>query len=113
MTLVVGKVTAKGTKENVLDMFNNLDEYYDKYLCSQSGTNDDYTIVFDYSKRMSTFFCSDGFLYLSEEYDCEISAQMTNDDGDPCGIIDLHYNRGEMIRGLKDNGIDPEDWEDF
>ena len=111
MTLVVGKITAKGTKENVLDMFENLEEYYDKDLLSQKGTEDDYTIVFDYSERMDSFFCCDGFMYVSEEYDCEISAEMTIDDGDPSGIITLHYNRGDIIRGLKDNGIDPEEFD--
>ena len=111
MTLVVGKVTAKGTKENVLEMFENLEEYYDKNLLSQSGTAEDYTIIFDYSARMSSFFCCDSFLYASEEYECEISAEMTIDDGDPSGIIRLHYNRGEMICGLVDNGIDPEEFD--
>ena len=111
MTLVVGKVTAKGTRENVLEMFEDLEEYYDKDLLSQSGTEDDYTIVFEYSERMDTFFCCDGFLYSSENYECEITAQMSIDDGDPSGVISLHYNCGEMIRGLKDNGIDPEEFD--
>ena len=111
MTLVVGKITAKGTKANVLEMFENLEEYYDKDLLSQSGTEDNYTIIFDYSSRMSSFFYCDSFLYASEEYECEISAEMTIDDGDPSGTIKLHYNRGEMIRGLVDNGIDPEEWD--
>ena len=111
MTLVVGKVTAKGTKANVLEMFEDQEEYYDKNLLSQSGTEDDYTIIFDYSARMSSFFCCDRFLYDSENYDCEISAEMTSDDGDPSGMIRLHYNQGEMIRGLVDNGINPEAWD--
>ena len=58
-TLMIGKVKATGTKELVLDMFNSLEDYYDKALINESGTDDSYKIEFEFSSRISSFFSYD------------------------------------------------------
>ena len=37
-TLMVGIVKAEGTKKLVLEMFDNLEDYYDKELINENGT---------------------------------------------------------------------------
>ena len=49
---MVGKVKAEGSKELVLEMFNNLEDYYDKELIAESGTDKSYNIEFKFSSSI-------------------------------------------------------------
>lgn len=109
-TLMIGNVTAKGAKEQVLQMFNNLKDYYDKYLTSESGTEEDYTITFEFSSKIGSFFSCEYFQGYSEEYECEIEAEMECEEDDDEEPMILHYNCGEIITGLSEYGIESEEF---
>lgn len=104
--LMMGTVSAKGKKNQVLEMFESLECYYDKWIKKESGTDEEYSIEFEFSVGMGTFFNYEYFQYPSEEYECEIKATMeceeTVEGEKP---IELHYKNGEIITGLADNGI--------
>ena len=108
MDLMEGKVTASGKKKNVLNMYENLEGYFDKELLSENGTEDDYTVQFNFSMSMRNFFYSDYFASPSEEYDCEIKAEMVGEDeGFGAGpTLTLIYKSGEIIQGLAFYGLD-------
>lgn len=114
---MMGNVVAKGKKEQVLQMYNALDDYYDKYLTSQSGTDEDYTITFEFSMKIQDFFYGDYFLDYSDDYECEIIAEMECDEdiGEDIGeeFITLHYNHGDMLIGISAYGIDPDMFEEY
>ena len=103
-TLMVGKVKAEGSKELLLEMFNNLEDYYDKELIAESGTDKSYKIEFKFASSIFSFFSYEYFQGYSEEYDCEIIATMACEE-DKSPMI-LHYKCGEKIKGLLDYGID-------
>ncbi len=109
-TLMIGNVTAKGAKEQVLQMFNNLEDYYDKYLTSESGTEEKYTITFEFSSKTGQFFSYEYFQGYSEKYECEIEAVMECEEDDGEESMTLHYNRGEIIQGLSEYGIDADEF---
>ncbi len=109
-TLMIGTVTAKGTKENLMQMFEDMEDYYDKLLTDENGTDEDYTITFEFSSKIGRFFSYDYFMGYSEEYECEIEAVMECEEDDGEEPMILHYNRGEIIKGLSDYGIDTEDF---
>lgn len=107
-TLMVGIVKAEGTKELVLEMFDNLEDYYDKELINENGTDKSYKIEFEFSSRISSFFSYDYFRGYSEEFDCEIIATMScEEDETPMA---LHYKSGKIIKGLLDYGINVDDF---
>ena len=106
--LMVGTVKAEGTKERVLKMFNNLEDYYDKELIGENGTEESYKIEFEFSIKMFSFFSYEYFLGYSEEYDCEIIATMTCEESDTPMV--LHYKCGKIIKGLLDYGINTDDF---
>ena len=107
-TLMVGKVRAEGSKELVLEMFNNLEDYYDKELIAESGTDKSYKIEFKFSSSIFSFFSYEYFRGYSEEYDCEIIATMVCEE-DKSPMV-LHYKCGEIIKGLLDYGINVDDF---
>ena len=109
-TLMLGTVKAKGTKKLVLEMFDNLEDYYDKELIDEKGTDESYKIEFEFSSRMSSFFAYEYFQNYSEEFDCEIIATMAceEDEEDEEPMI-LHYKCGKIIKGLSDYGINDDD----
>lgn len=107
-TLMVGKVKAEGSKELLLEMFNNLQDYYDKELISENGTDKSYKIEFNFSSSIFSFFSYEYFQGYSEEYDCEIIAIMACEE-DKSPMV-LHYKCGEIIKGLLDYGIDTNDF---
>lgn len=107
-TLMVGKVKAEGSKELILEMFNNLEDYYDKELIAESGTDKSYKIEFNFSSSIFSFFSYEYFQGYSEEYDCEIIATMACEE-DKSPMV-LHYKCGEIIKGLLDYGIDTNDF---
>jgi len=110
---MMGNVVAKGAKEQVLQMYNALDDYYDKYLTSQSGTDEDYTITFEFSMKIQDFFYADYFLDYSDDYECEIIAEMMCDEDIGEEMITLHYRMGDMLLGIAEYGITPEDFEEY
>ena len=107
-TLMTGTVKATGTKELVLRMFDNLEDYYDKELISESGTDKSYNIEFNFSSSIFSFFSYEYFRGYSEEYDCEIIATMVCEE-DKSPMV-LHYKCGEIIKGLLDYGINVDDF---
>ena len=107
-TLMIGTVKATGTKESVLEMFNSLEDYYDKELINEDGTDDSYKIEFEFSSNIFSFFSYEYFKGYSEEFDCEIIATMTSEEGGTPMV--LHYKSGEIIKGLLDYGIDVNDF---
>ena len=107
-TLMVGKVKAEGSKELLLEMFNNLEDYYDKELIAESGTDKSYKIEFKFSSSIFSFFSYEYFRGYSEEYDCEIIATMGCEEDDAKMI--LNYKQGNIIKGLSDYGIDSDDF---
>lgn len=105
--LVMGTVVAKGKKDQVLEMFENLEYYYDKWIKKESGTDEEYTIEFGFSSSMRTFFEYEYFQDPSKEYECEIKATMECEEAlEGEKPIELHYKNGEIIVGLIDNGIE-------
>lgn len=110
---MMGNVVAKGKKEQVLQMYNALEDYYDKYLTSQSGTDDDYTITFEFSMKIQDFFYGDYFLDYSDDYECEIIAEMECDETISEELITLHYRKGDMLLGISEYGIDPDMFEEY
>ena len=111
MDLMEGTVRVKGTKENVLAMYNNIEDYYDKELLSEAGTDDDYEIEFDFSSRLISFLEYEYFLGYSEEYDCHIVAEMQAEDmEDEEEMMVLEYDKGEIITGLSEYGIELGEW---
>ena len=108
-TLMIGTVKATGTKELVLGMFNSLEDYYDKALINESGTDNSYKIEFKFSSNIFSFFSYEYFEGYSEEFDCEIIVTMGCEEvgGEP---MVLHYKSGEIIKGLLDYGIDVNDF---
>lgn len=105
-TLMFGTVTAKGKKEDVLEMFENMEDYYDKELIKKSGTDDKYTLKFEFSSNITSFFSYEYFQKYSEEYNCEIKAIMQcEEDEEDEEPMKLHYKNGEIISGLSDYGI--------
>ena len=106
--LMVGTVKAEGRKDLVLEMFNNLENYYDKELINENGTDNCYNIEFKFASEMSSFFSYDYFAGYSEEYDCEIIATMGCEEDDAKMI--LNYKQGNIIKGLSDYGIDSDDF---
>ena len=40
MELLIGTIKVKGTKENVVTMFEDLEDYYDKSVIKQKGTDE-------------------------------------------------------------------------
>ena len=107
-TLMIGTVKATGTKKLVLEMFDNLEDYYDKELIAESGTDKSYKIEFNFSSSIFSFFSYEYFQGYSEEYDCEIIATMACEE-DKSPMV-LHYKCGEIIKGLLDYGIDTNDF---
>ena len=106
--LMVGTVKATGTKELLLEMFENLENYYDKALIGENGTDKSYEIEFEFASQMSSFFSYEYFRGYSEEFDCEIIATMGCEEVDTPMV--LHYKCGEIIKGLLDYGIDVDDF---
>jgi len=106
---MIGTVKAEGTKELLLEMFNNLEDYYDKELIDESGTDKSYKIEFKFSSAMSSFFSYEYFRGYSEEFDCEIIATMGCDEVGGAPMV-LHYERGKIIKGLSNYGIDVDDF---
>ena len=108
MELVYGTVKVKGKKENVVAMFENLFDYYDKDLTSQRGSDDSYTIEFEFSSKIGNFFSyRDYFLSYSDEYKCHISAELEieglEDEEEP---MMLEYNNGEIVHGMSEYGVE-------
>ena len=97
MDLMCGKVIAKGSKENVLEMFMDLEDYYDKNLLEEKEEADHYCITFEFCSRIDSFLAYDYFQGYSEGYECHIYAEI---DG-----LTLEYNNGEIIRGLDAYGL--------
>lgn len=108
-TLMTGTVTAKGTREQVLQMFNDLEGYYDKELTEEKGTDENYTISFEFSSKIGSFFSNEYFQGYSEKYECEIIATMECEEDDGEEPMILQYKCGEIITGLSEYGIDTED----
>ena len=106
--LMVGTVKVEGRKDLVLEMFNNLEGYYDKELINENSTDNSYNIEFKFASEMSSFFSYDYFAGYSEEYDCEIIATMACEE-DKSPMV-LHYKCGEIIKGLLDYGINVDDF---
>ena len=106
MELMIGTVVAKGTKENVKNMYENLWDYCDKSLLSESGSDKRYKIEFEFASRIGSFLSYDYFLNYSEEYNCHIVATMVaeDDDNEEEEII-LEYENGKIIKGLDYYGI--------
>lgn len=105
-TLMMGTVVAKGKKDQVLEMFENLEDYYDKELIKKSGTDEKYTIKFEFSSNINAFFSYEYFQGYSEEYECEIKATMQcEEDEEDEEPMELHYKNGKIISGLADYGI--------
>ena len=106
MDLMIGTVVAKGTKENVKNMYKDLEEYYDKAILSESGSDENYEIAFEFFSRLISFLSYDYFKFYSEEYNCHIIATMLaedmDDDDEP---MILEYKNGEIIQGLIDYGL--------
>ena len=106
MDLISGTVKAKGRKEDVLTMFEDLEDYYDKCLISEKGTDKNYTIEFEFSSKITSFASyGDYFRNYSEGYDCTITAELGMDDGDDEGMY-LEYKKGEVIHGLAEYGFE-------
>lgn len=108
MDLMVGTVVAKGKKKNVLEMFNDLEDYYDKSMIHESGTDDKYKIEFEFSSRLISFLSYDYFQGYSEGYECHIKTKMfaegAMDDEEEAMI--LEYKNGKIIHGLTEYGLD-------
>lgn len=105
-TLMMGTVVAKGKKDQVLEMFENLEVYYDKEIIKESGSDDKYTLKFEFSSKINSFFSYEYFQEYSEEYECEIKATMQcEEDEEDEEPMNLHYKNGEIISGLADYGI--------
>ena len=108
-TLMIGTVKATGTKELVLGMFKSLEDFYDKALINEGGTDDSYKIEFEFSSNIFSFFSYEYFAGYSEEFDCEIIATMGCEEVGGAPMV-LHYKSGETIKGLLDYGIDINDF---
>ena len=108
MDLMVGTVVAKGTKENLLNMYNDLEDYYDKEMLSEKGTDEKYQIKFEFSSRLISFLSYEYFQGYSEGYECHIKAKMFAEDYDEDEeeAMVLEYKNGEIIHGLSEYGID-------
>lgn len=105
--LIYGTVKASGKKENVLAMFDNLFDYYDKGITSQKGTDDKYTVTFEFASKLNPFLgYGDYFQSYSKEYDCKIVATLDIEgcegEEDP---MKLEYNRGKIIHGMEEYGF--------
>lgn len=108
MELIYGTVKVKGNKENVLAMYDELEDYYDKYLTNQSGSDDNYTIEFEFSSKIGNFFSyRDYFLSYSEEYKCHISAELEIEglEGEEEPMV-LEYDNGEIVHGMSEYGVE-------
>ena len=106
--LMTGTVKAAGTKELVLRMFDNLEDYYDKELIDKSGTDKSYKIEFKFSSAIFSFFSYEYFKNYSKKFKCEIIATMVSEEGGKPMV--LHYKCGKIIKGLLDYGIDVNDF---
>ena len=102
MELMCGKVTAKGSKEKVLEMYSDLENYYDKNILEEKEEDGQYCIIFDFSS--GSFFEFEYFQGYSEEYDCYICAEMTDEEG-MGPLLRLEYDKGEIIKGLEYYGL--------
>ena len=107
MELLIGNVTAKGTKNDVLDMFDALEDYYDKCLLEQSGTDEKYKIEFEFASKITSFMSYEYFESYSENFQCYIKATLNvegmEDEEEP---MVLEYKNGEIIHGLSEYGLD-------
>ena len=107
MTLIMGTVTAIGKKDDVLTMFEDLEDYYDKNIISEKGTEKKYTVEFEFSSRIDNFMSyGDYFQSYSEGYNCTIKAElgMDEDDEEEPSIF-LEYKNGEIIHGVSEYGF--------
>jgi hypothetical protein len=105
--LIYGSVKAIGKKENVLNMFEELEDYYDKGITSQKGANERYTINFEFASKIMPFLSyGDYFQSYSEAYECKIVAelQMEGLEGEE-EPMRLEYDNGEIVHGLSEYGL--------
>ena len=105
--LIYGSVKAIGKKENVLQMFDDIEDYYDKGVTSQKGTDDKYIINFEFASKIGNFLSyGDYFQSYSEEYECKIVADLDIEgcegEEDPMHLV---YDNGEIIHGLSEYGL--------
>lgn len=106
MELICGTVKAVGKKNDVLRMFDTLWDFFDKELIAEKGSNDRYTIKFEFSSRIQSFMSyGDYFLPYSEEYNCHITAKMHLEDEDEDDAIILEYKKGKIIHGAAEYGF--------
>lgn len=106
MTLICGTVKAIGKKEDVLTMFEDLEDYYDKNIISEKGTENKYTVEFDFASRIDNFISyGDYFQSYSEGYNCTIKAELALDEEDEEPSIFLEYKKGEIIHGMAEYGF--------
>lgn len=107
MDLICGTVKAKGKKEDLLTMFEALEDYYDKNIISQKGTSNNYTIEFEFSSKISSFLSyGDYFQSYSEGYDCTIKAELQAEEAEDEEPMILEYKKGEIIKGVEEYGIE-------
>jgi hypothetical protein len=88
-------------------MLEEMEDYYDKNPTSQKGSDNKYTIEFDFASRIGSFLSyGDYFLGYSKEYECKIVADLDiegcEDDED---AIHLEYDNGEIIHGVSEYGL--------
>ena len=107
MELITGIVKVKGTKENLITMFEDLEDYYDKNIISQKGTDSKYELKFEFASKIVAFFSyGDYFLSYSEGYDCHIKAELQVEGEEDDEPMILEYNKGEIIHGVSKYGIE-------
>ena len=111
MELLIGTVKVKGTKENVVTMFEDLEDYYDKSVLKQKGTDERYEMEFEFSSKMTSFFSyGDYFRGYSEGYECHIKAELYVEDEEDDEPMILEYKNGEIIHGVSEYGFEGEDF---
>ena len=106
--LIYGHVVAVGRKGNVLAMFEELENYYDKEIIAQKGTDGQYTVTFEFSSKLVPFLSyGDYFLSYADDYQCKIKAelQMEGCEGED-EPMRLEYDNGEIVHGVKEYGLD-------
>ena len=103
--LIYGTVKATGKKENVLALYEELEDYYDKYLVSEKGSDNKYTVEFEFSSKLTRFLSyeEDYFLGYSEGYECKIVAELEMEgcegEEDPMRLV---YDNGKIVHGLEE-----------
>ena len=106
--LIYGTVKATGKKENVIALYQELEDYYDKGLISQKGSDDKHTVEFDFASKLTSFmgYEDDYFLGYSERYECKIVARLEIEgcegEEEP---MRLEYNNGRVVHGLEECGL--------